>query len=70
MLDYPVSIARIPANVLIRYSMVISMIDVVFWTQVKAAWSKRCDIALADPEKIKGEAPPSKVIDQLKDFKL
>lgn len=46
------------------------MIDVVFWTQVKAAWSKRCDIALADPEKIKGEAPPSKVIDQLKDFKL
>lgn len=47
------------------------MIDVVFWIQVKAAWSKRCDVKMASKEEIQKDSPSKKLIDEMSDdFKL
>ena len=51
-------------------SAVIVMIDEVFWIQVKAAWSKRCNVKMADKEAIRKDSPSKELIDEMSDFKL
>ena len=46
------------------------MIDEVFWIQVKAAWSKRCNVKMADKEAIRKDSPSKELIDEMSDFKL
>lgn len=46
------------------------MIDEVFWIQVKAAWSQKCDVKLADKKTIEEESPDEDLVDEMMDFKL
>ena len=46
------------------------MIDVVFWNQVKAAWSQACDVKFVDREKVKRDAPPEDLIDDMMNFSI
>ncbi len=51
-------------------STVIRMIDEVFWIQVKAAWSQKCDVKMADRETIERDSPSDDLIDEMMDFRL
>ena len=61
---------RIPKYVRIPNQVVIKMIDEVFWIQVKASWSQKCDVKLAGKEKIEEDSPSEDLIDDMMDFKL
>lgn len=45
-------------------------IDLVFWIQVKAAWSQDCDVNYAEPDKIIRDAPPKDLVALMTSLKL
>ncbi len=65
-----VCIVQMKVFALILSFQVIAMIDVVFWNQVKAAWSQACDVKFVDREKVKRDAPPEDLIDDMMNFSI
>jgi len=46
------------------------LIDDVFWIQVKSMWSKKCEVKLAQKDKIRPDSPSDELIDQMDDYEL
>ena len=65
-----VNTVLIPTLVHAHCSTVIRMIDEVFWIQVKAAWSQKCDVRMADKKTIENDSPTNDLVDEMMDFRL